>query len=140
MKEIPRVVKSAMIPIFIDLALVLGYLRKPYFILAGMFFLDGNAATVLALGLSFLAVYVGFRVLRQHRRVYRTARLFAGFFILNSLINIIAVFFISADMQGFLERVFSENILTGFIFLQVLFIIANAWLFVAIRKARRVLA
>ncbi len=139
MKEIPRSIKTAMVPLFLDLALVLGYLRKPYFVLAGMFFLEGNAATVLVLALAFLTLYIGFRVLRQHRKVYRTARLYAGLLILNSLINLVAVLFISADMTGFLERIFTEDVLTAFIIFQALFLLTNAWLFLILKRARRVL-
>ena len=139
MRQIPDIIKSAVILVFIEQALVLSYLRKPHFILAGLFFIEGNYATLLIIVLSFAIIYIGYRIIRQQKKAYRMTRYLSMFFILNSLINLIAMIFISSDMAGFLTRIFGEDVFSGFVFIQILFLLTSLGLFITIKRSRNVL-
>ena len=140
MKSLPTIIKAAVVLIFIDLLLLLNYLRKPYFVLGGIFFLDSIKATTIILALVFIAVITGYFILKRCRAIYSLTLFFAFLLILNSVINIIALIFVSDDVAGFLEEIiFGENVFAGFVIMQILFLLINLELYVCVKNARKVL-
>jgi len=138
MKPLTPAIRLAVILVFIDIALILNYLRDPYFILVGVFYLDSFMATVLVLALLFAAILIGYRILRRYT-VFYLAKYFAYFFIANSIINLVLTVFVADDMAGFLQRIIGSDVLSGFILIQVFFLLINLLLLQALKSCHELL-
>jgi len=134
MKPLTAGIRTAVLLVFVDIALLLNFLRNPYFVLGGLFFLESFIATVIIIGLVSAAVLIGYRILRRYT-VYRLARYFALFMIINSVINIIFAAFIRDDVAGFLARISGSEVFYAYILLQVLSFVINMWLYKLLKHA-----
>lgn len=140
MRPLPNIIKVSLLLFFIDLMLILEHLKNSYFVLLGIFFLEHVAATVLLLVLAFIAVVAGYYILKRNKAVYWLSQAFALFFILNSLINLVLIVFISSDIAGFLhQRVFGEDVFPGFIVMQLILVLNNLLLSLNLKSSKRLL-
>jgi hypothetical protein len=129
MSKIPNIIKFSVTLLFIDLILILNHLRKPYFVFGGIIFIESIVATIIILLLSTMIIYFGYKVLKQNKSIYFVSRYFFLFLVINSVINLIASFFLTNDMAGFLYGVFGESVLFGYVIIQILIIIVNLSLY-----------
>jgi len=140
MRPLPNIIKAIVLLIFINLLLLINYLQYSYFVLFGIFFLENISATVLILFLFFIAGIAGFSYTKRKKSVYRLTQAFAAFLFLNSLTAIIASLFFAEDLTGFLnDRIFGENIFTAFVASQILVMLVNLILIIAVRHSRSLL-
>lgn len=128
-------IKPAAILIFLNIALLLNYLREPYFVLFGLFYLDSLPATILVLILLLLYVLIGIMVIKKRKKLRRVTKFLSIFLIVNSVINTFLAIFIAKDMAGYLERLFEQDVFLGFIVLQIGFIIVNVMLLFRVKRS-----
>ncbi len=140
MRQLPNLIKSSVLLLFIDIVLVLDHLKNPYFVLFGIFFMEHLWATVMVLLLVFIGIVAGYGILRKRRFAYRLGLALAAFLFINSLINLVLLAFVAGDISDFLhQRIFGENVFLGFVFLQLMFLAVNAFLFINIKASRKLL-
>lgn len=132
-------VRNTVLVFFVNLALLLSYLREPFFVLSGLFFFESITATTIVLVLIFINVLGATMILRHKKHYFRLTKALVVFLAINSIVNLFALVFVSSDMAGFFMRVFGENIFSGFVVVQILFVLVNAWLLLMLQFTRRVL-
>ena len=133
----PNILRTILLLVFVDLALLMNYIRKPHFILTGLFFFDSVFATVIALLLMFLCILIGIQLYRLKKSVYKLSLFYTRILLWNSIITLAFAVFIYDDMAGFLLRIFGANVFFGFILQQLMFVLVNYWLFIALSGARK---
>jgi len=134
----PSIVRTMVLLVFVNMALFLHFLQGPYIVLIGIFFLESTVATAIVLFMLALLLIIGYQVFRQSRKVFWLIKTIALLLLLNSLANLIATPFISDDVTGTLTRIFNENVIWGFIMLQLLFAFVNLWLYIAVKNSRKI--
>jgi hypothetical protein len=139
MSKIPNIIKFCVTLFFIDLILILNHLKKPYFVIGGIIYIENIIATIIILVISLIILYLGYNILKLNKSVFNISRYFFIFLIINSIINLIASIFLTKDMAGFLSRVFGEDVFVGYILVQLMIILVNVSLYWLIKVSKNLL-
>jgi len=134
----PDIIRTLTLLFFVEFALLLNFLREPYFVILGAFYMDNIASTIITLTLLTLTAWFGIAVFRQKSWVKSPAKYLAMLVMINSTANIIVSIFLSDDIAGYLSRVFEEAVFFGFILLQFFFVFINFWIYAAVKSSRRI--
>jgi len=121
----------------VSFSLIVGSLYKPHMVLFGLFYLDSIPATFAIISLGIVCAIAGITALRGKRAAILLTKYYTSFIVLNSIVNLVALLFVYQDVQGFMLRIFGEDMTSGFIFIQVVAILANLWLYVAVMGSKR---
>jgi len=133
-----KLIRTLAILFFVDLALILNHLMKPYLVIAGIFYMEIFSSTAITMLFVAACIIIGAGILRKKHWVPGPAKAFALILLANSTLNLVIGAILSADLKGYLARIFDANVYAGYMVLQFLFILVNFWIFVAVKHSRKV--
>jgi hypothetical protein len=139
MRKVHGMITAFVLLCFIDILLLMDYLRGPYFVLAGLSFVGGWPAYIVVLGISCGIGIGAYRVLRlQDSAYYGTVGLLI-LLLLNSIAGLAALNFAPDDLAGFLEGVRGSGDLSGYTLFHILLSLATTACMVTLILARPIL-